>query len=114
MALKRSGVRSSSAPLFPFFNASPRNIFHICQGGGIPFGDELVVVSCRLFGSLLDNVSFFAKVAELVYALVSKTSGFTAVWVRFPPLALFLKEFGNRSQPERQRFKRGWPASEEA
>ena len=33
----------------------------------------------------------FAKVAELVYALVSKTSSFTAVRVRFPPLALNLK-----------------------
>ena len=31
---------------------------------------------------------FFAKVAELVYALVSKTSGLTAVRVQLPPLAL--------------------------
>ena len=30
----------------------------------------------------------FAKVAELVYALVSKTSGLTAVRVQLPPLAL--------------------------
>ena len=33
------------------------------------------------------HIYFFAKVAELVYALVSKTSGLTAVRVRFPPLA---------------------------
>ena len=32
----------------------------------------------------------FAKVAELVYALVSKTSSFTAVRVLLPPLALFI------------------------
>ena len=32
----------------------------------------------------------FAKVAELVYALVSKTSGLTAVRVRFPPLAFIV------------------------
>ena len=36
-----------------------------------------------------EPVEGFAKVAELVYALVSKTSGLTAVRVQLPPLALF-------------------------
>ena len=40
-------------------------------------------------GSIPLNSTFiFAKVAELVYALVSKTSGLTAVRVQLPPLAL--------------------------
>jgi hypothetical protein len=37
----------------------------------------------------LDSTFFFAEVAELVYALVSKTSSFTAVRVRFPSSAFF-------------------------
>ena len=43
-------------------------------------------------GSIPLNSTFFifAKVAELVYALVSKTSGLTAVRVQLPPLALLL------------------------
>jgi hypothetical protein len=40
---------------------------------------------------LLGSIYNIAKVAELVYALVSKTSSFTAVRVRFPPLALIRK-----------------------
>ncbi len=40
---------------------------------------------------LNSTFDFLAKVAELVYALVSKTSGFTAVRVQLPPLALMIK-----------------------
>jgi hypothetical protein len=42
---------------------------------------------------LLGSTFIFAKVAELVYALVSKTSHFTVVRVRFPPLAFFSLPF---------------------
>ena len=33
-------------------------------------------------------IKYIAEVAELVYALVSKTSDLTVVWVQLPPSAL--------------------------
>jgi hypothetical protein len=51
---------------------------------------ESACMACRRSGVQSPSAPLFiAEVAELVYALVSKTSRFTAVWVRFPPSALF-------------------------
>ena len=47
-------------------------------------------MACRRSGVQSPSTPLeFAKVAELVYALVSKTSGLTAVRVQLPPLAFF-------------------------
>ncbi len=45
-------------------------------------------MACKRSRVRSPSAPLFAEVAELVYALVSKTSGLTAVWVRFPPSAL--------------------------
>ena len=81
MACRRSGVQSPSTPLV----TSVTSTDHICNSTalvtsvtGVGKNSFLVKYCGRLF----------AKVAELVYALVSKTSGLTAVRVQLPPLAL--------------------------